>query len=594
MISRLRGVLAVILTLLVVFTGRLMYLQFAMAEEFSLLSDQNVWETHHISPLRGRILARDGTVLADNRIASDLMYWGGEIEQWPRLKFLLNLSDYPEAPDPSDPEEYEEGKVVAWNIPDELVPAIEELVAGSANLYVRQRIERTYPTNLAAHVVGYTTVADPQRFPGYELGDLVGQMGIESSYQDTLFGEPGVQLIKRDNRRVILDSRTIKPAVPGEDLVLTIDPTVQSAAEESLKGALEYVNEQRKADNLPAETTTKGALIAMNPKTGEILAMASYPTFDQNIFTKRPSPREEISELLTDNENLPLTNRAVQAYPPASTYKLVTSSTLLEDGYISPTTKYYCSAFIRFGGIRWDNWSYPGSRGNYDVTDAIGDSCNTFYWQAILNTPNVTKGWAEFAQKFTARARELGYGQPVGVGLEEEKAGRVPDNEWTKEYHGWSWRPGDTLNVSIGQGDTLATPIQTLQALGTYVMNGKQIKPHLLKRVGDEEVLPEVKEIPGQFWSTLQEGMRNMVTDYGTNYTLGPASGFPIKIAGKSGTAQNSRGDGYDHTWFMAYGPIDDPELAVVTFIEYANKSTIVAVPTVRDFMAKYWGVELE
>jgi penicillin-binding protein 2 len=590
MVTKIRALVAIIFTVLVIFTGRLVQLQVLRATEMKILSDQNVRVEKRLSPLRGRILARDGTVLADNRIAWDLRYWGGEIENWDKLAFLLGLTEKPLEPDFSDPEQAQFGSVAFYNIPDNLVSAVEELVAGQKSLELRERLERTYPTNLAAQVIGYTTEAKG-RFPGYALDENVGIMGIEESYQDNLFGVPGKVNVQVDNHNTPLSYEIIQPAQPGQDIVLTIDPNVQRMAEDAIKNALPYVNEARDKRNLPHEEIVRGALVAMNPKTGEIIAMASTPTFDQNIFTRRPSDPDKVTALLTDNVNLPMSNRSLEAFPPASTFKLVTSSTLIEGGFVSPEDRFSCSASLTYGGREWKNWSYPSSRGHYNAVEAIADSCNTYYWRAALSTPNVQDGWADFAQALVARAREFGFGAPVGIGLIEEKAGRVPDNAWTQDYHGWSWRPGDTLNISIGQGDALATPIQDLQMVSTVALDGRQVKPHLVKSIGGVvENVPE-KQIPGVYWDTLKTGMRHMITDYGSARFLGPDA-FPINVAGKTGTAQNAKSaktEGYDHVWFTGFAPIEDPQIAVVVFIEHGDKSTAVAVPTARDFLKAYF-----
>lgn len=587
---RLRLFLALILTVLAIFVGRLMYLQFALAEEFRALSAENFLRQERIMPLRGRILASDGTVLADNRIAVDLMYRGGEILNWERIRFSLGLTGDPRPPDPNNARERLEGAaVVAWNIREELVPALQELTAGQPNLYLRQRVERTYPTNLAAHVVGYTTEADPRRFPGHALGDLVGQMGLEAGLQSELFGVPGTALVEVDNRGTVLNRRTILPARPGQDVTLTIDPTVQHMAEEALKNALQYVNADRRHRGLPPESVVRGAIIALNPQTGDILAMASQPTFDQNLFTRRPSPAEQITALLNDSVNFTLLNRAVEAYEPASTFKLVTSSALLEGGFIAPGSRFPCSGSFTFAGITWRNWA-PGFRGNHDVRQAVADSCNTFYWNAIAGTPSWTVGWAPFVRSLTERAFEFGFGQLVRVGLPEEKAGRVPTDASSRELRGHPWRPGDTLNIAIGQGDMLATPLQVAQLISTLALGGTKVQPRLIKAIGDEPVTSEVTTVPGRHWRTLQEGLRMLFTHFPAQRVMGPRV-FPVNVAGKTGTAQNPRGDGYFHAWFMGYGPIEAPELAVVVFIEHGGSSATVAVPTARDFMAAFWGV---
>ncbi|MEM7737792.1 MAG: penicillin-binding transpeptidase domain-containing protein [Deinococcota bacterium] len=586
LLARARLLLAVMLTIMVIYTGRLIYLQFIKSEEYRLLSEENFLEQRRIQPLRGRILARDGTVLAENRIAVDLMYWGGEVVHEDRLHYLLNVTEGFTSPDTSDPSERLYGKVVAWNIDDSLVPAIEELVAGQANVYLRKRVERTYPSGLAPHVIGYTTEADPERFPGYALGDLVGLKGIEASYQEVLFGAPGTELVEVNNRGVVLDRHQLLAPRAGQDITLTIDLDLQQASEQILADALTYVNPDRIRRGRPLETNLRGAVIAMNPQNGEILAMASYPDYDPNVFTHRPSSTEAIEALLQDDVGLPLMNRAISEYPPASTFKLVSSIALLEGGFISPQTRYACSGNYNFLGIVMRNWA-GYYRGTYTSAEAIADSCNTFYFQAAANTPDANTGWSPFARALTDKAFELGYGNPVGIGLDEEKSGRIPTDDYSRDVRGYAWRPGDTLNIAIGQGDLLATPVQVSYLAATIATSGKQARPHLVQQLGDRPADVPMQTVSGRYWSAVQDGMRLMMTQYGGRSTLGPGV-FPVATAGKTGTAQNS---GIDHAWFTGYGPLDNPELVVTVFIQHGGSSTAVAIPIARDIMAHYWQV---
>lgn len=600
MTSRLKFVLAAMLTLLVVFTGRLMYLQFAMAEELSTQSAQNFTEHRRISPLRGQILARDGTVLADNRIAVDLMYWGGEIEQWNRIRHMLGIKEEPRPPELSDPQERISGSVLSWNVPDDMLPGLKELAAVQPTVWfggkqhptleLRERIERTYPTNLAAQVIGYTTEA-AGRFEGYAIHELVGRAGLELSFQDVLFGTPGAEIIKVNNRGVVLDRREIMSAIPGKDIRLTLDPRAQRIAEDVLKNALQYVNADRLEKGLEPADIAKGALVAINPNTGEILAMASVPSYNQNVFTKRPSEPEEVTELLTNNKTFPMSNRAVQAYPPASTFKVVTSSALLEYGYITPNSLYPCSANFRLGNVVWWNWLH-WDQGNYNVTEALADSCNTFFWNAVADTPGALEGWGPFMEDLVTRARTLGYGHTVGVGLLEEQPGRIPDEEWAENYYQYGWLPGFTFNTVIGQGDVLATPLQVAQLISTVAMDGLHMEPKLIQAIGGVPTETHTEQLEGRFWHTLQQGMRMMVTQTpsGRKY-LGS---LPVKVAGKTGTSQTSRGGGYYHAWFMGYGPYEDPELAIAVFIEHGGSSSSVSLPVARDFFTAYWNLETE
>ncbi|HZX00573.1 MAG TPA: penicillin-binding transpeptidase domain-containing protein [Trueperaceae bacterium] len=595
MLGRMRLLLALLFTVLAVFTGRLMFLQLIKTEEYALRSIQNANEQRRIEPLRGRILARDGTVLADDRVAFDLLYTGGEAEEWPRIRALLGVDTELRPPDRSKPEELMNGAVVAWNIPDALVPAIEERVAGSPNLYLRERIERTYPTNLAAQVVGYTQQADPINNPGYSINDLVGITGIEASYEAALFGYAGSRRVEIDNRGAEIASHVLWSAQPGYDVVLTLDPQLQRLAEDVLAGSLDYVNEDRLRVGLPTQEVAKGAIIAMDPRTGEVLAMASAPTYDQNVFTHRPSNPEAVAQVL-QSLDLPLSNRAVEAYPPASTFKIVTSLAMLENGWATPRKLYPCTATFRFGNITWRNWA-TYNKGSYDVYDAIADSCNTYFWYAAFDTPGFSSGWAPFIEDVVTRARELGFGRPTGVGLMTEKAGLIPDDAWVRAQpqfeHGWL--PGYTLNTVIGQGNVMATPMQLAQFVSTIANRGDMPKPHLVRQIGQQVMEPEFVHLQSAHWETVIDGMELMFTAYPSANTMGPRV-FPWTVAGKTGTAQTTRGGDWTHAWFMGFSPVEEPEIAIVVFIEYGGSSSRVSVPVARDFLAGYWelrGVEV-
>ena len=592
MVGRMKVLLAIILTVLALFTVRLMHLQLVLGDEYVAKSEQNALQQRRIIPLRGRILARDGTVLADDRVAYDLLYRGGAISDWTALAALLGIQGEPRQPDPSKSEEIINGAVLAWNIPDELVPAVEERVAQSSNLYLRERIERTYPTNLAAQTVGYTAQADPVRNPGYSNNDLVGVMGLEAGLEGLLFGAAGSREVEVDNRGTVVASKVVLNALPGDDVVLTLDPNIQRVAEDVLAKAVEYVNEDRARVGLPLEEVARGSLVALDPHTGEILAMASYPTFDQNVFTHRPSDPEAVTAILTDSRNMPLSNRAVEAYAPASTFKVVTTSAMLEFGYAGPSTLYPCSATFTFAGSTWANWA-NFHKGNYDARHALADSCNTYYYYAAAGTPGFSQGWAPFIEDVVDRAREFGFGVRVNVGLPEEKSGRVPDREWVRAQpqYEYGWLPGFTLNTVIGQGDVLATPLQVAQFVSALALDGLMVEPHLVKQVGSEVHVPAVTQLDGRYWSVLKEGMRMMLTDYPSRSILGPGA-FPVSVAGKTGTAETPRGTDYTHSWFMGFSPYENPEVAFVVFIEYGGSSSRVAIPVARDFMAGYWSLK--
>lgn len=592
---RLRLLFVLMVFLLVLFSIRLAYLQFVQVETFRLRSQGNYVGKVDIVPLRGKVLARDGTVLADNRLAVDLVYRGGEIALQSRIEHLLGEELVLTAPDLSDTREKQHGKVIIWDIDYSLIAALEELMvdqplveggafAGDQALYLKRRKERFYPTDMAAHLVGYTREEKDEQF--------LGVSGIEAFYDDKLYGQDGEEFIEIDNKRRVVGrfEDYLVEALPGEDIVLTIDLELQAIAEKVLEEALPYVNRQREYKELELMDQIRGAIVAMDPNTGEILALASYPSYDPHVFTKRPIVSEDITNLLEDTNGFPMLNRAVSAFAPASTFKLVTSLALLDKGHITPETVYPCSGQFRFRDLVMRNWA-GYSKGTYNVLEAIADSCNTFYFNASAQTPDVGLGWSQFSEELTDYARALGYGSTADIGVLEERSGLVPDDSYSRLQRGFPWRPGDTLNISIGQGDLLATPVQVAQLVATIAMEGKQYKPHLVRQIGDERIAPSLKIIEGKSWRHVRDGMRLMMTDYGGRHLLGPNT-FPVSIAGKTGTAQNGKGVGFEHAWFTGFGPVEKPEVVVTVFVENGGSSSAVAIPVARDFLAGYWNVK--
>lgn len=592
MAQRFTVFMAVVVTVMAVITVRLMYLQLVRTDVYAARSEQNFTQQERIQPLRGRILARDGTVLADNRVAYDLMYRGGPAPEWDALQELLGTDNTLREPDKTKLEQSRNGVVAVWNIAEFLIPAVEERIAGSTAFELRERLERTYPTSLAAHAIGYTGQADSVRNPGYDSWDLVGLSGLEAAFEQRLFGERGRRLFEVDNLGFRVGEHVLEHATPGLDIVTTIDVELQRLAEDVLLNALTYVNEDRRQTGNPPEEVLHGAFIAIDPKTGDLLAFASSPTYDQNVFTHRPSDPDKVAAIVLDNEHKPLQNRAVEAYPPASIFKVVTSHTLLERGYVTPNQTFACSATFSFGGVTWRNWA-TFNKGNYTVREAIGDSCNTYFWNAIATTPQFSVGWAPFIDSLTTDANAFGFGRRSLTELPEEKQGRIPTDQWVREQvqyqHGWL--PGFTLNVAIGQGDVLTTPLQVARFITALANRGTMMEPRLVLEIGDEANPVQTVDIPGQHYEALVNGMRSMFVDYPSRSVLGSGV-FPQAVAGKTGTAENPRGEAYTHAWFMGFTPMDDPEIAIALFIEHGGSSSRVAVPVARDFFVGWLALQ--
>ncbi|GIW27489.1 MAG: penicillin-binding protein 2 [Meiothermus sp.] len=576
--SRIWILLGVFYLLLVLFAARLWQLQVVQYEQYATRSQGNYLRTETTLASRGRILDRNGRIIATNRLAVDLLYLGGEVLFKERILALTGLKELPEA---------KNGPVeLMINVPESLIPTLAELSAGEPNLKLLERIERIYPNPIAGPVIGYTALPNQEQLKeGYEPEELVGASGLEAALEQQLRGIKGLVLAEVNARGQRVRFEEIREPQAGTDVYLTLDLDLQKAAEQALQEAAADINRIRQRYGLPLVRQAKGAIVALDPRNGEVLAMATAPAFDPNLFGRRPRPNDKIRELFSDKDR-PTLNRAVNAYPPGSTYKLVSSSMALESGYVTPNTTFRCSPYIVFGGIR-RNWARV-DMGMMTVKEAIAQSCNTWYYQVAMLDP------IGMVNKLHKRALELGVGRPTGLEIGEQ-SGIVPSLQWKKTNlpHDPRWWPGETLSIMIGQGYNKATPVQIARMLATIAQNGQQPELHLVRRIGNQELQRPITTVSGRFWKELQEGMRKTVTWGTARHVLG---NFPVATAGKTGTAQNETlTPGLEHAWYMGYGPVDPtdprPPLVVVAFFENGGEGSGVALPAARKVMAAYWKV---
>ncbi|MCS7195249.1 MAG: penicillin-binding transpeptidase domain-containing protein [Meiothermus sp.] len=562
--------------LLLVFVGRLWQLQVLQYEQYATKSQGNYLRTETILAPRGRILDRNGQVIATNRLAVDLLYLGGEVHLKERLLALTGLKELPK----TGPVE------LMTNIPEALVPTLAELSAVEPNLKLLERIERVYPNPISGPVIGYTALPNQAQLEeGYAPEELVGVAGLEAALEGHLKGIKGVVLVEVNARGQRVRFQELREPQSGSDVYLTIDLPLQRAAERALEEAVADINRIRQRNGLPPARQAKGAIVALDPRNGEVLAMATSPSFDPNLFGRRPRPSDKIRALFSDPDR-PTLNRAVNAYPPGSTYKLVSSSLALESGYVTPSTTFRCSPYIVYGGIR-RNWARY-DMGMMTVKEAIAQSCNTWYYQMALLDP------IGMVDRLHKRALELGLGRPTGLEIGEQ-TGVVPSLQWKRQNipKDPRWWPGETLSIVIGQGYNKATPVQIARMLATIAQNGRQPELHLVRRIGNQEVRRPVASVSGRYWRELQEGLRRTVTWGTARHVLAE---FPVATAGKTGTAQNETlTPGLEHAWYMGYGPTDPadprPPLVVVAFFENGGEGSGVALPAARKVMAAYWKV---
>ncbi len=411
-----------------------------------------------------------------------------------------------------------------------------------------------------SHIVGYVGDINQDEMAvlynqGYTKNSIVGKTGIEKQYDSLLQGTPGREMSTVDvHGRVISNVPTIEPPKIGKSLVLTIDSDIQKLVEEALGNRV-------------------GASVVLKPATGEILAMVSYPYFDSNIFNFDNSAAE-YSKLINDTSK-PLINRAVQlSYPPASTFKIVMSTAMLQEGVFSPAKKIECRGRMSYGGRVFHCHVHEPGHGWLDMKNAMAQSCDVYYWTIGRDHLGI--------EKIASYAREFGLGKSSQIDLPSQVAGLVPTAEWKeKKYHS-KWVGGDTMSCSIGQGYMEATPLQLANMIAMVSNKGVIYKPHLLKEVRDpvtDEVIQEVKPtvltestIDSEIWDQIQEALRYTVTDGTPQY---PMHNKLVQIACKTGTAEV---DGFKdswHSWLVAYAPYDAPpedRVCVATIVEAVNK----------------------
>ena len=386
---------------------------------------------------------------------------------------------------------------------------------------------------------------------GYTSTSVIGKAGIEKEYDKELQGKAGSESRVVDVRgRKTEEETRIDPPVPGKNLVLTIDRDIQTLAEKALGERI-------------------GSAIVLKPSTGEILAMASWPYFDTNLFSSETAYRKA----LNDTKN-PFLNRAVDAtYPPASTFKAIMSTAILQEKVIDPNKKIDCNGFLDYGNRVFKcHIGVPG-HGRMDLKNALAQSCNVYYWTAGIELG---------IEKIVSYAHAFGYGKSLEIDLPSQKTSFVPDPRWKERRFHEKWLGGDTLNMSIGQSYTEVTPLHVANMMAMFVNKGTIYKPHLLKQVRNpstNEVEREVErevlhqaDFSEEVWTEMQQNLRYMVSNGSAQY---PLNNKIVKIAGKTGTAEISNYKKQWHSWFVGYAPFDaPPEDAVVVCVSVEAANT--------------------
>ncbi len=585
-----------VLVLILLVLGRLFVLQINDYEHFTTLSESNRVRIKALPPTRGLIFDRNGVVMANNlpSYRLEIVY-----EQISDLESTLQrLQSFIEI-DEQDLKRFEQAssrRRPFESIPLKLNLNDDEVARLAVNLHqfdgveINARLTRHYPQGAhAVHALGYVSQIDEQDLnqvdgANYAGTSHIGKLGLEKYYENELHGSVGVQQVEVNARGRTLRVLSETPPVQGNNLHLTIDSNLQKVAEKAF-----------------GDFT--GAVVAIDPNNGEILALASMPTFDPNLFVNGISYKNYYA--LRDSPRRPLFNRALSGqYPPGSTTKPFYGLAGLETSTISTSKKKFCGGYYQLPNEErhYRDWKKEG-HGRMDMKSAITQSCDVYFYDLAY-----TLG----IDKMSAFMSEFGFGEKTSIDSTGERPGLMPSREWKRKAQGMIWFPGETVITGIGQGAMLVTPLQLANSTAALAQKGIRYKPHLVKTIDSVQtdfVHQIAPDVVGQYvlkreknWQHIHNSMVNVV--HGLRGTAqGIRLGLDYKIAGKTGTAQVfgvAQDEEYDeetvierlrdHALFISYAPADKPEIAVAVIVENGSHGSTVAAPIARKVMDAFFG----
>lgn len=586
--SRINILGFIVFLVIFVLIARLAYLQIAHGNDFRTLADENRIRLITITAPRGTFYDRNGVPLVNNRpgfsvslvpinnpVSDDVII---------RLSTILGLKPDEIQKKASKEENPLNPIIVKSDVGPDVVAKIEERKGDLPGVVLAIQAVRSYIYNeLGSHMFGYVgeindSELEKGKEKGYKSGDIVGKFGLEQVYDKELRGVDGGEQVEVDVTGRPIQRLGRKEPVPGNDLFLTIDSRVQKATEEAMDRQLAYL--QNKLGNIHAKA---GAAVAINPKTGEILAMVSRPTFNPNLFNGGISAKDW--KTINDNPFNPMQNRVLSGeYPPGSTFKIITGTAALELGKVTAEEKILDTG---------KHWIIPkGNASNealgwIDFREALSKSDNVYFYEMgnRLGIDNLEK-----------YARMYGMGAYTGINLPGEADGLVANQRYKMKVYGEEWYLSETFDAAIGQGFQLATPLQVANVMAQVASGGHRYRPYLVSKIASpngqviKEFQPEEMgsvTISEKNLNLIRSALRDVAQPGGTAAAV--FEGFPITIAGKTGTAENPHGD--DHGWFVAYAPFDDPQIVVAVLIEQGGFGSDSAVPIARKMFEAYFDV---
>jgi penicillin-binding protein 2 len=577
--------------------SRLWYIQILQGPNFRELSENNRIRLTDLPPARGLIFDSEGRLLADNRPAFTLTIVPEDVSDWDLLTRRLNNLVGITADEIKKAKQAASGLAafkpirIRSNLDRQELALLETFRYELPGVKVLVEYRRAYlAARETAHIIGYLGEINKKELAEapsslYRLGDFVGRYGIEASRERVLHGRRGARQVEVDAMGRELAVLNEAEPLPGHNLILTIDLDMQKAISRALSEKV-------------------GAIVAMNPKNGQVYGLYSAPSFDQNSFITGMT-NEQWKELRT-NPLHPLEDRAVTGvYPPGSTYKVVTAAAGLAEKVVTPETSFFCGGQMRFGRRYYRCWAHKyGGHGHTNLHKAIRESCDVYFYKVGLKLG---------VDRLAKYARAFGLGSRSGIPLPHEAAGLIPTAKWKRRRFGEAWQPGENLSISIGQGFNLTTPLQLARMVSVVANGGYLVTPTLVKAVvpsGSSRQVPEpegiVTKVPVSpvHIKLIKDGMYGVVHERKGTARLAKVEG--IKVAGKTGTSQvvnlkfeksfgkkeNVPWKYRSHALFVAFAPLENPEIAVAVVIEHGGSGGKDAAPVAQQVLQAYFDLK--
>ncbi len=570
------------LTIVVAYIVRLAFLQLG-SDDYKTNADNNAFFNNIIFPSRGVLYDRNGELLVYNQLAYDIMVVMREVQDLDTLDFcktlgitkqdfedrMATIKDRNKNPGYSSyTQQLFIGQMSAKDF-----SVFQEKMFRFHGFSVRERTIRRYATEHGAHILGdVAEVAqyDVDRDPYYQPGDYIGKQGVERSYEEYLRGEKGVQVLLRDARGRIQghyrDGAMDRKPVPGKNLTLSLDIKVQELGERLMQGKM-------------------GAIVAIEPSTGEVLCMVSAPSYDPRLLEGKERGKRMIE--MSKDPMKPMLNRAILGtYPPGSTFKTSQALTFLQEGIINSETAYPCSHGFHFGSLKVGCHAHGAP---LPIEPAIATSCNSYFCWGLYHMFSNRKKYKTVQEAMTTWKNymvSMGFGYKLGIDMPSEARGMIPNSDYYDKYHNSRWTGLSVISISIGQGEVTLTPLQIANLGATIANRGYYITPHVVKaieggKLADSLMVKHKTLVDPKNYEIVVNGMRRSVL----GGTCHAANNPWYEVCGKTGTAQNR---GHDHSVFMGFAPRENPKIAIAVYVENGGWGATYGVPIGALLMEQY------